>query len=46
MNSDDAATVRGVVEQFPIYRYLYGVEIDAIFTFDSAASSFPQVSLD
>lgn len=46
INGDDTAAVRGVVEQFPLYRYLYGVEIDAVFIFDSAASSFPHIGLN
>ena len=46
INGDDTAAVLGVVEQFPLYRYLYGVEIDAVFIFNSAASSFPHIGLN
>ena len=46
INGDNAAVVQGVVEQFPLYRYLCGVEIEAFFVFDNAASSFPHISLD
>ena len=44
MNGDDAATMQAVVEQFPLYPYLYGVEIDELFIFDSASSRFPPIS--
>lgn len=46
VNATDAAAVRAVVEQFPLYRYLQGVEIDELFIFDSAASRFPRISLN
>jgi hypothetical protein len=46
MNGDDAAAVKAVVEQFPLYHYLRGVEIDELFIFDSAASRFPHISLN
>ena len=46
MNGDDAAAVQAVVEQFPLYRYFRGVEIDELFIFDSAASRFPHISLN
>ncbi|WP_310395756.1 hypothetical protein [Hymenobacter sp.] len=46
MNGDDAAAVQAVVEQFPLFRYLRGVEIDELFIFDSAASRFPRISLN
>lgn len=46
MNGDDAAAVQAVVEQFPPYHYLHGVEIDELFIFDSAASRFPHISLN
>ena len=46
MNGDDAAAVQAVVEQFPLYHYLHGVEIDELFVFDSAASRFPHISLN
>ena len=46
MNGDDAAAVQAVVEQFPLYQYLCGVEIDELFIFDSAATRFPHISLN
>ncbi|GAB3309947.1 hypothetical protein GCM10027511_22750 [Hymenobacter humi] len=46
MNGDNAAAVQAVVEQFPLYHYLHGVEIDELFIFDSAASRFPHISLN
>ena len=46
INGDDEAAVRAVVEQFPLYQYLRGVEIDELFIFDSAASRFPHISLN
>jgi hypothetical protein len=46
MHGDDAAAVRAVVEQFPIYPYLGGIEIDELFIFDSAAARFPRISLN
>ena len=46
MNDDDAAAVQAVVEQFPPYHYLHGVEIDELFIFDGAASRFPQIILN
>ena len=46
MNATDAAAVRAVVEQFPLYSFLRGVEIDELFIFDSAASRFPRISLN
>ena len=46
MNGDDAAAVQAVVEQFPLYHYLQGVEIDELFIFDSTASRFPHISLN
>ena len=46
MNGDDAAAVRAVVEQFPLYDYLRHVEIDELFIFDSAAARFPRISLN
>ena len=42
----DAAAVQAVVEQFPLYRYLHGVEIDELFIFDSVATRFPHISLN
>ena len=46
INGDDEAAVRAVVEQFPLYQYLHGVEIDELFIFDTLASRFPHISLN
>jgi hypothetical protein len=46
INGDDAATVRAVVEQFPLYHYLGQIEVDELFIFDSAAARFPRISLN
>jgi hypothetical protein len=46
MNGDDAAAVRAIVEQFPLYPYLGGIEIDELFIFDSAANRFPRISFN
>ncbi|AMJ66085.1 hypothetical protein [Hymenobacter sp. PAMC 26628] len=46
INGDDAAAVRTVVEQFPLYRYFRGIEIDELFIFDSVATRFPVISLN
>lgn len=46
INGDDAATVRAVVEQFPLYQYLGQIEVDELFIFDSAAARFPRISLN
>ena len=46
INGDNVAAVQAVVEQFPLYQYLHGVEIDELFIFDSAASRFPHISLN
>jgi hypothetical protein len=46
MNGDDEAAVRAVVEQFPLYHYMHGVEIDELFIFDTVASRFPHISLN
>ena len=46
MNGDDAAAVQALVEQFPLYRFLRGVEIDELFIFDSTASRFPPINLN
>lgn len=43
---DDAPAVRTIVEQFPLYPYLGGIEIDELFIFDSAATRFPHISLN
>lgn len=46
MNGDDAAAVQAVVEQFPLYQFFQGVEIDELFIFDSTASRFPLISVN
>ncbi len=46
INGDDEAAVRAVVEQFPLYHFMHGVEIDELFIFDSIASRFPHISLN
>ena len=46
MNGDNAAAVQALVEQFPLYRFLRGVEIDELFIFDSTASRFPHINLN
>ena len=45
IKGDDAA-VQALVEQFPLYRFLRGVEIDELFIFDSTASRFPHINLN
>ena len=46
INGDSAAAVQALVEQFPLYRFLRGVEIDELFIFDSTASRFPHINLN
>lgn len=46
INGDDADAVRGIMEQFPLYRYFLGIEIDELFIFDSVATRFPIISLN
>lgn len=46
MNGTDEASVRAVVEQFPLYRFLREVEVDELFIYDSAAYRFPSISLN
>ena len=46
INGDDEAAVRAVVEQFPLYHFMHGVEIDELFIFDTVASRFPHISLN
>ena len=46
INGDDAGAVRAVVEQFPLYRYFEGIEIDELFIFDTVATRFPHISLN
>lgn len=43
---DDEVAIQAIVEQFPLYSYLRGIEIDELFIFDSAASRFPHISLN
>ena len=45
INGDAAAAVQALFEQFPLYRFLRGVEIDKLFIFDSTASHFPLINL-
>lgn len=46
MRGDDAAAVRAIVAQFPLYHYLGQIEVDELFIFDSAAARFPHISLN
>ena len=46
MNGQNAAVIRAVVEQFPLYRFFEQVEVDELFVFDSMASRFPRISLN
>lgn len=46
MNGLNEATVRAVVEQFPLYRFLRSIEVDELFVFDSIANRFPRISLN
>jgi hypothetical protein len=46
LHADDAAAVRAVVAQFPLYAYLGQIEVDELFIFDSAAARFPHISLN
>lgn len=46
MNGLNAEAVRAVVEQFPLFRFLLGIEVDELFVFDSKASRFPAISLN
>lgn len=46
INGDDAGAVRAVVEQFPLYRYFRGIEVDELFIFDTVATRFPHISLN
>jgi hypothetical protein len=46
MNGEDAAAVQAMLEQFPLYRFMHGVEIDELFIFDSTASRFSPISLN
>jgi len=46
INGDDAASVRAIVAQFPLYEYLRQIEVDELFIFDSAAARFPRISLN
>ncbi|GAA4385337.1 hypothetical protein [Hymenobacter koreensis] len=46
MQGPNTDAVRAVVEQFPLYRFFGGVEIDELFVFDSTASRLPKISLN
>lgn len=46
VNGDNTWVVRAVVEQFPLYRYFHGIEIDELFIFDTVATRFPRISLN
>ncbi|MET4106156.1 hypothetical protein [Hymenobacter sp. UYP22] len=46
MNGQNAEAVRTVVEQFPLFRFLLGIEVDELFVFDSRANRFPAISLN
>ncbi|MCC2546331.1 hypothetical protein LJY25_07735 [Hymenobacter sp. BT175] len=46
INAASAAAVQKLVEKFPLFRFLAGVEIDELFVFDSASARFPQISLN
>lgn len=46
VNGDDTWVVRAVVEQFSLYRYFHGIEIDELFIFDTVATRFPHISLN
>lgn len=46
VKSPDEATVRTLVEKFPLYRFLREVEVDELFIYDSAATRFPSISLN
>lgn len=46
MHGEDEAAVRAVVEQFPLFGFLQGVEVDELFLWDSAAERFPRISLN
>lgn len=46
INGDDEASVRAIVEQFPLHSYFQTVEIDELMVFDSAAFRFPHISLN
>lgn len=42
----DEASVRGIIEQFPLFRFLRSIEVDELFIYDSAATRFPHISLN
>lgn len=46
LHAESFAAVQAVIERFPLYRYLHGVEIDELFIFDIAAARFPHLSLN
>ncbi|RSK50221.1 hypothetical protein [Hymenobacter rigui] len=46
MNGQSAEAIQAIVEQFPLFRFLQGIEVDELFIFDSKASRFPAISLN
>ncbi|RAK70291.1 hypothetical protein [Hymenobacter edaphi] len=46
MHGATPEAVRGVVEQFPLYRFLQSIEVDELFVFDSTATRLPKISLN
>ncbi|RTQ51534.1 hypothetical protein EJV47_06965 [Hymenobacter gummosus] len=46
MYGASAESVQGVVEQFPLFRFLRQVEVDELFVFDSTATRLPKISLN
>ena len=46
INGEDAGAVRAMVEQFPLYRYFHGIEIDELFIFDTVATRFSPIRLN
>ena len=46
MNGENEASIRAVVAQFPLYRFMRSVEVDGLFIFDSKANRFPAISLN
>ncbi|WP_345070211.1 hypothetical protein [Hymenobacter fastidiosus] len=45
MNGQNAAVIRAVVEQFPLFRFFEQVAVAELFVFDSMAARFPRSSL-
>ncbi len=46
INAEDEETARSIVAQFLLYPYLQVASVDKLFIFDTAASQFPQISLN